>query len=352
MSRRFSLFYKLKDATTKPGQLAALASAAVRSFFSWFKQYWRAFALVIVLLVSSVISLFVGVADISLADIINQDTEKLRLIFISRIPRTASLIIAGIGLSVSGLIMQQMTQNKFVAPTTAGSLDAAKMGVLASIILIPTSSILAKAFFAFAFTFLASLIFLKMVESIRYRNVIFVPLVGLMFGGILSSISTFAAVNLNIVQQMNAWMMGDFSGILEGRYELIYVSLPATILTYLYANKFTVVGMGQDFAKNLGLNYRAVMNIGLFCVSLTVSAVMIIAGSISFLGLVVPNIISIIYGDNVKKTLPIVALSGALFLVICDIIGRLVIYPYEIPIGMMVGIIGGTTFLILLLRRR
>src|SRR5699024_10977853 len=99
----------------------------------------------------------------------------------------------------------------------------------------------------FAFTFLASLIFLKMVASIRYRNVIFVPLVGLMFGGILSSISTFAVVNLNIVQQMNAWMMDNFSGILEGRYELIYVSLPATILTYLYANKFTVVGMGQDF---------------------------------------------------------------------------------------------------------
>src|SRR5690625_4757071 len=248
--------------------------------------------------------------------------------------------------------MQQMTQNKFVSPTTAGSLDAAKMGVLASIIFIPSASMIGKASFAFAFTFLASLVFLKMVDKVRHRNVIFVPLIGLMFGGILSSISTFAAVNLNIVQQMNAWMMGDFSGVLEGRYELIYVSLPATILTYLYANKFTVVGMGEDMAKNLGLNYQTVMNIGLFCVSLTVSAVMIIAGSISFLGLVVPNIISIIFGDNVKKTLPLVALFGAIFLVACDVIGRLVIFPYEIPIGMMVGVIGGVIFLILLLRQR
>src|SRR5699024_5535353 len=100
----------------------------------------------------------------------------------------------------------------------------------------------------------------------------------------------------NIVQQMNAWMVGDFSGILEGRYELIYVCLPAIILTYLYANKFTVVGMGEDVAKSLGLSYQTVMNIGLFCVSLTVSSIMIIAGSIAFLGLVVPNIVSIIYG--------------------------------------------------------
>lgn len=352
MSSRFSLIYKLKHVSRNPAQIPKLVYAIVQSGGQWLIQYWRVLTLTTVLFLSTIISLFVGVADISMADIINQNTEKLRLVFISRIPRTASLIIAGIGLSVSGLIMQQMTQNKFVSPTTAGSLDAAKMGVLASIILIPTTSMLVKAFFAFAFTFLASLIFLKMVENIRHRNVIFVPLVGLMFGGILSSISTFAAVNMNIVQQMNAWMMGDFSGILEGRYELIYMSLPATIITYLYANKFTVVGMGEDFAKNLGLNYRAVMNIGLFCVSLTVSAIMIIAGSISFLGLVVPNIVSLIFGDNVKKTLPFVALFGSVFLIVCDIIGRLVIYPYEIPIGMMVGIIGGVIFLTLLLRQR
>lgn len=352
MSSRFSFIYKFKHAKKNPAHIPKLVYTGGQLVFQLLKSYRRILGLAIVLLICSVISLFVGVADISIADIIYQDAEKLRLVFISRIPRTASLIIAGIGLSVSGLIMQQMTQNKFVSPTTAGSLDAAKMGVLASIILIPASSMLVKAFFAFAFTFLASIIFLKMVESIRYRNVIFVPLVGLMFGGILNSISTFAAVNLNIVQQMNAWMMGDFSGILEGRYELIYLSVPAVIITYLYANKFTVVGMGEDFAKNLGLNYRTVMNIGLFCVSLTVSAVMIIAGSISFLGLVVPNIVSIIYGDNVKKTLPFVALFGSIFLLICDIIGRLVIYPYEIPIGMMVGVIGGVIFLILLLRQR
>lgn len=300
----------------------------------------------------AVVSLFVGVADISVADIFHWNAEKLALISISRIPRTASLILAGVGMSISGVIMQQMTQNKFVAPTTAGTLEAAKMGLLIFLIFIPTAGSAIKMILAFLFTFIASLIFLAIVRKIRYRNVVFVPLVGLMFGGIIGSISTFFAVRLNIVQDTNAWMMGDFSGILQGRYELIYLSLPAIIITYLYANKFTVVGMGEDFSRNLGLNYTAIMNIGLFCVSLTVSAVVITAGAIPFLGLIVPNVVSLLFGDNLKKTLPLVALSGAIFLLLCDIAGRVVIYPYEVPIGVTVSIIGAIIFLILIIRKR
>lgn len=308
--------------------------------------------LIFILILFAIISLFVGVAHISISDIIKWDAEKILLFSVSRIPRTISLILAGIGLSVSGLIMQQMTQNKFVSPTTAGTLDAAKMGLLAGLMFLPSSGFLVKGLFAFSFTFLGSLVFLKIIKQIKFRDVIFIPLVGLMFGGILNSISTFFAVKMNIVQDMNAWMMGDFSGVLQGRYELIYISLPAVIITYLYANKFTVLGMGEDFSKNLGLNYNHVLNIGLFCVSLTVSTIVITAGAIPFLGLVVPNIVSMVYGDNIKKTLPYVALWGAIFLIICDILGRLVIYPFEIPIGMMVGAFGGVIFLILLLRRR
>ena len=301
----------------------------------------RTLILILVLLVLALLSLLVGVADLSMA-----------LISISRIPRTAALILAGVGMSISGVIMQQMTQNKFVAPTTAGTLEAAKMGLLIFLIFIPTAGSAIKMLLAFLFTFIASLIFLSIVRKIRYRSVVFVPLVGLMFGGIIGSISTFFAVRLNIVQDTNAWMMADFSGILQGRYELIYLSLPAILITYLYANKFTVVGMGEDLSKNLGLNYNAIMNIGLFCVSLTVSAVVITAGAIPFLGLIVPNVVSLLFGDNLKKSLPLVALSGAIFLLLCDIAGRLVIYPYEVPIGVTVSIIGAIIFLLLIIRKR
>jgi iron complex transport system permease protein len=304
------------------------------------------------MLLSAALSLFVGVADISMADIIGRDMDKLALITISRIPRTAALILAGVGMSVSGVIMQQMTQNKFVAPTTAGTLEAAKMGLLIFLLFVPAAGTAMKMLLAFLFTFLASILFLAIVRKIRFRNVVFVPLVGLMFGGIIGSVTTLIAVRMNIVQDSNAWMMGDFSGILQGRYELIYLSLPAIAVTYLYASKFTVIGMGEEFSRNLGLNYRAVMNIGLFCVSLTVSAVVITAGAIPFLGLIVPNVVSLLFGDNLKKTLPYVALSGAIFLLLCDIAGRVVIYPYEIPIGVSVSIIGAVIFLVMLLWKK
>ncbi len=309
----------------------------------------RALVLTFILIALSIVSLFVGVADIVFADLLNWEIEKIELISISRFPRTAALILAGVGMSVSGVIMQQITQNKFVSPTTAGTLEAAKMGLLLFTILTPMGSTTLKMLSAFLFTFLASILFLTIVRKIKHRNVIFVPLVGLIFGGIIGSISTFFAVQLNIVQDTNAWMMGDFSGILQGRYELIYLTLPAIFITYLYANKFTVIGMGEDFSKNLGLNYNAIINIGLFCVSLTVSSVVITAGAIPFLGLIIPNVVSMIFGDNLKKTLPLVALSGAIFLLICDIVGRVVIYPYEIPIGVMVSITGSIIFLSLLL---
>lgn len=312
----------------------------------------KVYTLLILLFLLVIISIFVGVTDISIFEILQWNQQQKLVMVISRIPRTAALILAGVGMSVCGLIMQQMTQNRFVSPTTAGSLDAAKMGILASLVFIPQSDLWLKSLFAFAFTFLASIVFLKIADHIRYRNVIFIPIVGLMFGGILNSITTFFAYKNDIVQNVNAWMMGDFSGVLQGQYELLYFSIPAVLITYLYANKFTLVGMGEDFSKNLGLNYRAVMNIGLFCVSLTVSVVVLTIGTIPFLGLVVPNIVSVLYGDNLKNTLPITALFGAIFLLICDIIGRLIIYPFEIPIGMTVGLIGGVIFLILLIRQR
>ena len=303
-----------------------------------------------VLVVLFFFSVFTGVKNISVFDL--PDEESLFILTMSRIPRTISLVLAGIGLSVSGMIMQQITQNKFVSPTTAGTLDAAKLGLLAAFIAIPQSGLFNKTLFAFVFTFAASLVFLNIADRVRYRNIIFIPLVGIMFGNILNSVSSFLAYKYEIVQNVNAWMVGDFSSVLKGNYEVLYVSLPAVALTYFYANRFTVAGMGETFSRSLGLNYRQIIHTGIFCVSITVSVIVITVGAIPFLGLVVPNIISLLYGDNLRKTLPYTALSGAIFLLVCDIIGRLIIYPYELPIGVVVGILGGIIFLILLLRKK
>ncbi|MNI81657.1 Iron-uptake system permease protein FeuB [compost metagenome] len=140
--------------------------------------------------------------------------------------------------------------------------------------------------------------------------------------------------------------------MLKGNYELIYISVPLLLLAYLFANRFTVAGMGEDFAVNLGLNYKAVVNIGLVIVALVSTVVLLTAGMIPFLGLVVPNIVSLYIGDHLKKSLAHTALLGAVFLLLCDILGRIVIYPYEVSISLTVGVIGSGLFIYLLLRSK
>ena len=111
------------------------------------------------------------------------------------------------------------------------------------------------------------------------------------------------------------------------------------------------MGLGEDAAKSLGLNHKQIVYLGLFLISITATVVVLTAGVIPFLGLIVPNVVSLMFGDNLKKTLPYTALLGAIFLLICDMISRLVAFPYEVPIGLTVSILGGIIFLVLVLRK-
>ncbi|WP_223857566.1 ABC transporter permease [Sphingobacterium micropteri] len=296
------------------------------------------------------ISLFTGVKDIRVVDLLG-DEDKLMVFFISRIPRTLALILVGAGLSISGFIMQQLSQNRFVSPTTSGALEAAKMGILFALVFSPEASLMVRMFSALVFTFLSSLLFIWFVERVKDKNTVFIPLVGIMFGSILASISTFFAYKNNIVQNTQEWLLGDFSAVMQGQYEAIYIILPIVLISYLYAERFTIAGMGKSFATNLGLSYHTVVNIGLMAVSLVVSASVVTVGAIPFVGLIVPNVVSMLIGDNLRRALPLTAFLGAMLLLVCDIIGRLLVFPYEIPIGMTVGIVGGVAFFLLILKK-
>ncbi|MCM3710333.1 ABC transporter permease [Sporosarcina luteola] len=308
--------------------------------------------LFIALLILSFLSLFVGVSSIKPLDLLDFKSEETEIFLISRVPRLVAILLAGAGMSIAGLIMQQLSRNKFVSPTTAGTLDATRLGILVSMLLFTNASTIEKMIVAFAFALAGTLLFMQILDRIKFKDAIFIPLVGLMFGNILSSITTFFAYKSNVIQNMSAWLQGDFSMIMKGRYELLYISIPVLIITYLYANRFTVAGMGEDFSRNLGLAYNRIVNIGLILVALVTTTVILTVGMIPFLGLIIPNIVSIFHGDHLKKTLPHTALLGAIFLLICDILGRVLIYPYEISISLMVGVIGSGIFLYLLFRRK
>lgn len=303
------------------------------------------------LIILSFFSLFIGVSDINPLDLFHISDEQWQILTISRLPRLVSILVAGASMSIAGLIMQQLSRNKFVSPTTAGTMDFAKLGILVSLLIFPGGNQLFKITVAFLFALVGTFLFMQILNRIKFKDAIFIPLVGLMLGNIIDSISTFIAYRSDLIQNISSWLMGDFSMILKGRYELIYISIPLLFIAYLYANKFTIAGLGEDFSKNLGLNYRTVVNIGLGIVALITASVILTVGTIPFLGLIIPNIVSIYQGDHLKKSLATTAILGALFVLVCDIFGRLIIYPYEIPINLTVGVLGSGIFVYLLLRR-
>lgn len=303
------------------------------------------------MVILTTISLFVGVSDISIQDLINIDKDAWNLLYISRIPRVISVIVTGVGMSICGLIMQQIGRNKFVSPSTAATMDSAKLGFLISMIFFTSLNNIGRMLISFVFSLIGTFLFMFLLRKIKFKNVIFVPLIGILLGNLIDSITTFFAYRHNLLQALYSYMVGDFSLVIKGRYELLFLTIPLVILAYIYANKFTIAGMGEDFSKNLGLNYKRVVSIGLIIVSLVTAAILVTIGSVPFLGLIVPNIVSIYKGDNVRKTIWETAIFGANFLLICDIISRVVIYPYVISIGLTVGVVGSLIFLALLLRR-
>jgi iron complex transport system permease protein len=297
-------------------------------------------------------SVFVGARHVGWGDLLALSDDAWLTLTASRLPRLAALVLTGAGLAVCGVILQQTVRNRFVEPATTGGLDAAKLGILVALTVAPGAGTGVRMAGALLFGLAASLVFVAIVRRVPARGSVLVPVIGLMYGGVLSAIAEFYAYRHNILQSMQGWLLGDFSRIVQGHYELIYLVLPIVVLAYAFAQRFTLLGMGEGMATSLGLDYRATVGLGLLLVALTVAATVITVGAIPFVGLVVPNLVALRCGDYLARTLPVVALAGASLLLACDIVGRLLLYPYEVPIGLTAGGVGGMLFLALILRGR
>ncbi|WP_210135679.1 ABC transporter permease [Staphylococcus sp. GDX8P80P] len=316
------------------------------------KFLFKGYVLLIVLVCLTIVSLFVGVSQLSLSDIFHLNEEQQNILFSSRIPRTVSILLSGSSLALAGLIMQQMMQNKFVSPTTAGTMEWAKLGILISLIFFQKGHILIKLLFAVGLSLAGTFLFVKLINLIRVKEVIFVPLLGIMIGGIVSSFTTFIALRTNALQSIGNWMNGNFAIITSGRYEVLYLVVPLLIIAFIFANHFTIAGMGKDFSHNLGVSYEKIINIALFITAALTALVVVTVGTLPFLGLIVPNIISMYRGDHLKNALPHTLMLGSIFVLFADIVGRLIVYPYEINIGLTIGVFGTVIFLILLMKGR
>ncbi|MEN3149707.1 iron chelate uptake ABC transporter family permease subunit [Neorhizobium sp. IRAMC:178] len=311
------------------------------------KTGWIAGLMLAILFVSS---LCVGVGDMPVT-LLFSDGQVLELLLVSRLPRTLAAILTGAGLAIAGLIMQTLARNRYVEPATAGTAQSAELGILLVTLLFPATSLLFKSLAASAAALLGTSLFLMTAHRLPPTQPFLVPLFGLVYGGVIGAAVTFVAWQADLLQYLSVWTNGDFSGVLRGRYELLWLGALMVVVAWIVADRLTIMALGRDASIGLGLDYARMLQLGLIIVSVISALSVVVVGMIPFVGLVVPNIVSRLMGDNMRGTLPFVAASGAILVLGCDILGRLIRYPYEIPVGTVMGCVGGLIFLWLLFRR-
>lgn len=247
--------------------------------------------------------------------------------------------------------MQQLCMNKFVSPTTGATISSAQFGILLALLFMPRSTLWSRALFAFAAAILGTWIFVWFIQRIQFKDAVMVPLVGIMFGNVIGGVTNYLAYKYEMTQALSTWLVGHFSLVLAGNYELVWLSVPLVVVAFVFSNHFNIVGMGRDFSRNLGVPYNLVLFMGLSIAAMITASVVVVVGSISYIGLIVPNLVSMFKGDKIRGTLVDTALFGAIFVLVCDMLARVVIRPYELPIELIVGIVGSILFIGLLLYR-
>lgn len=309
----------------------------------WTKPFILATIVVIIL---GIISLFTGVYDI------RGQEDGMNMFFTTRVPRTAALMLTGAAMSMAGLVMQLITQNRLVEPTTTGTIEWAGLGLLVVYLVFPAPTLVLRMTGAIIFSFIGTMIFFLFLRRVKLRSSLVVPIIGIMLGSVISAISTFTGLLFQMTQNIETWFVGSFAAVQIGRYEYLWIIVIVTFLIFIFANRLTLAGLGEDVATNLGVNYNRIVIIGTGLISVAVGIVAAVIGNLPFLGLIVPNIVSMIRGDDLRSNLPWVCVLGMGTITVCDIISRTIIMPFEVPVSLILGTVGSAVFIVLLLRQR
>ncbi|EEF16137.1 ABC transport system permease protein [Actinobacillus minor 202] len=301
------------------------------------------------LLILCPISMSVGVADFSWSDVFQQP-EQTQLFFVSRLPRTFAIILVGATLSIAGMVLQIVLKNRFIEPSMIGASQSAALGILIATLLFPATPLLAKMSFAAVCALIGMAIFMFLMRNLPPHQKLMLPLIGIIFGNVIESITTFIAYETDSLQLLSVWFAGDFSGVLAGRYELLWLTAGLAFMIYIMADRLSIAGLGQNISTSLGINYHQMTWFALIIVAMITALIVVTIGQIPFIGLVVPNIVSRLAGDRLRQNLPTVVLFSANLMLACDIVGRVINAPFEVPISTIFGIIGTLIFLYLLFR--
>ncbi|MCR6514632.1 MULTISPECIES: FecCD family ABC transporter permease [Clostridium] len=313
---------------------------------------------VTILIILSILSLCIGRYELSPLEILNTligkgDMGEYSLLINIRIPRIILVVISGGALALSGMVFQSMFQNPLISPDVLGVTSGCSLGAALGIVFLSASPILVQSL-SFTFGLLAVIFSVLLSKRMRSNRILALVISGIVTGALTSSmimIIKYFADPYKDLPAIDFWLMGGFYN--SSWSNIAYVSvlcLFSTIVIYLFRWRLKVITMGDESAKLLGVNVKLVRLIVILASTLLVSAVVSVAGVISWIGILVPHIVKSYAKDDISKNIPITILAGGIILLLADTLARS-ITTTEIPISIVTSFVGAP-FLVYLLNKK
>ncbi len=314
-------------------------------------------AMLLILVVSGIFSITMGVVNISLGNLIPllRQGEGIEYFILTeiRMPRVLLALSVGGSLSLAGAILQGIFRNPLVEPYTLGISGGAALGVALTIVLglHITLGMLMLPLAGFAGA-MATILLVSLLGFLRGgTDINKMLLIGVMISFVASSSMMFL-MSVTTSENMHGiifWIMGSLD---EPNHLLIritfYTSVAGLIISYLFARSLNALRLGEVKATNLGINSKSAIRILFLLASLLTGICVSVAGVIGFAGLVIPHLVRIVVGSDYRFLLAGSFLGGGIFMIISDVIARIIISPNELPIGVITGMAGGILFIVVL----
>lgn len=311
---------------------------------------------IVILVIGMAISITLGAADINVGTVYEalfqyDDTQFDHLIIRTvRLPRVVAGIIIGFGLAVAGAIMQGLTSNPLASPGILGINAGAAFAVVLGVYLLGGASLLMYGVLALSGAAAAAFIVYALGSMGRGgATPVKLTLAGVIFAMFTSAFTTAILIlDQNTFDQIRFWTVGSLAG---RDWELVLtmgpIVLAGLIGALLISRQITTISLGQDIAKGLGQNTAVVKAFSAVMVILLAGGSVAIAGPVGFVGLVIPHIVRPICGVDYRWIIPYSAVGGALLVMIADSLGRVVLRPLELPVGVMLAFVGAPFFIYL-----
>jgi len=331
---------------------------------------WQIYVLFVLALISvMLLCICVGSVSIPLGDTLTAIWNTLwgleipagiskNIIVNVRLPRVINVALVGAALSLSGAAMQGLLRNSLADGSTLGVSSGASMGAVIALafgVSIPGSAYGGTMLMAMGFAFLSLVMILSLAyvldRSLSTNSIILIGVIFSMFASsVINLIISFADTQ---VRSITFWTMGSLSGTGYGHAGILALTLlicGGVILRY--ARELNAFAIGEDNARHIGVNVRQVKLIILVMVSVIIGVCVSIGGTIGFVGLVTPHMTRMIVGPNHKRLLPASMFSGAIFLLLADLVARTLLNPIELSIGVVTSLVGAVAFVVIFYRTR